>query len=82
MQIYCLFDRVAQKHLPMWQAENTATAQRALTGALAQDPQLSKNHQDYDVIHLGNYDLTTGVITPERTHLCTLTTCFAPEALV
>lgn len=80
MIIYNLFDRVAGKHLPLWLAENDDTARRALKGALESDQNLSKNHQDYDVFSLGDFDHSTGIIVPHRKHCFTLTSCKTPEA--
>lgn len=79
--IYSLYDRVSQRHLPLWLAENDATAQRALAGALTQDQKLSQHHADYDVINLGTLDQVTGVITPGHTHVCTLTSCMKSNAV-
>lgn len=64
MKIFSLYDRVAQRHLPLWLAENDLTAKRALGGALQQDQKLSQHHQDYDVRCLGDFDQVSGVITP------------------
>lgn len=75
MKLISLYDRVAQKHLPIWQADNELTAKRALAGALKSDQHLALNHQDFDVMCVGDFDLVEGSIIHTYTHICTLSSC-------
>lgn len=71
--LFCLYDRVAKRHLPPFQQPNNDTCARSLRGAVQSDQHLAKNHQDFDVVFLGTYDLVTGEIVPTHEHFATLT---------
>lgn len=74
MNLYTIFDRVAQRHLPPFIAPNDDTAKRSVRASVnGKDPNLTEHHQDYDIFCIGNFDETTGLVNgfSPISHVCT-----------
>lgn len=67
MNLYCLFDRMSQEYLPVFQAHNDLVATREFRNVAANNAPgntVASNTEDYDLYQVGSRDTRTGVITP------------------
>lgn len=64
MEMYAIFDRKLGEYGPIATAQNDAMVLRGLTQEIRKgDSPLVEFPTDFDVMHVGSFDVTTGVVT-------------------
>lgn len=66
VNIYTIYDKVAQESGPIYQAKNDGVAFRAFMSLIGDTPTV--NPTDYDVYCLGEFDTESRVFVPEENY--------------
>lgn len=72
LRIYCIYDARAEAHLTPFFYANDSMANRAFSNIIKDDNHpFSKTPEDYDLVVVGEFDSSTGGITPvQPTVIC------------
>ena len=70
MRLFSIYDRKAEGHKPPFSVTTIGEAERAFLDACnAEGTDLQKHPEDYQLWMIGTFDIYSGEVTAERTHV-------------
>lgn len=75
IQMYTIYDKKAKTFQHPFCSPNRATMMRTITDNLQRNPEglLSKYPEDYDLIGLGTFDVSSAeIVVPDKSFICSL----------
>ena len=70
MNMYSVYDKIAEKFMGMFESINDGTAQRAFSAA-CKEGQLAQAPRDYELHRIGQFDEDHGVFKNTQRRICT-----------